>query len=361
MDTDRKINVGISQGDINGISYEVIIKALSDPRMIEMFTPVVYGLSKAASYHKKTLDLDEFNFNILKSAEKPASNAPNLVNIHNQEVKIDLGQPSRQSGEMAFLALEAAVQDLKKGYIDVLVTAPINKKSIQSSDFEFPGHTEYLAQRFNSKDYLMLMIGDTLKIGAITGHIPLRDVSQALSIELIVNKARILEQSLVMDFGIQKPRVALLGLNPHGSDDGLIGDEESKLILPAIEKLTNEGLLVYGPFPSDGFFGNHTYEHFDAVLAMYHDQAMLPFKILMFDSGVNFTAGLPFVRTSPAHGTAFDIAGKNMASEDSFRKAIYWAIDIYKNREIFKEISRDPLKPVIQEEGDNYYEKNIVE
>lgn len=349
--SNSKINVGISHGDINGIGYEIIMKSLSDSRMLEMITPVVYGLSKAASYHRKTLNLNDFNFNILKSAERLMINKPNIVNIFNQEVKIDLGQPTKQSGEMAFLSLEAAVEDLKKGLIDVLVTAPINKKSIQSVDFDFPGHTEYLAQRFKSDEYLMLMISNQIKIGAITGHIPLNKVSEQLSKELIIKKIKILNRSLIMDFGISKPRIGLLSLNPHASDNGLIGNEEDDIILPAIEQAFSEDILAYGPYPSDGFFGSDTYKKFDAILAMYHDQAMLPFKLLAFDNGVNYTAGLPVIRTSPAHGTAFDIAGKNSASCESFRSAIYWAADIYKNRSDYNELTKDPLE--VADPGEN--------
>ncbi len=341
---DHNIVVGITHGDINGIGYEVIMKSLNDQRILEMFTPVVYGLSKAVSYHRKTLNMTDFNFNIIKGVEYLRHHKPNIVNIHSLEVKIDLGMSTEKAGEMAFLSLEAAVQDLKRNRIDALVTAPINKKSIQSAAFDFPGHTEYLSKRFETSDYLMLMISDQIKIGAITGHVPIKEVSGLLTEDLILQKIRILHESLIKDFAVLKPRIALLGLNPHSGDDGLLGEEENSIIIPSIKKAFEKDMLAYGPFPADGFFGSGGYKDFDAVLAMYHDQAMMPFKILSFEKGVNFTAGLPVIRTSPAHGTAFDIAGKNSASPDSFRSAIYLALDIIRNNRMHQEISQNPLK-----------------
>ncbi len=349
----KMLKVGITHGDINGINYEIIIKSFQDQRLFELFTPILYGLSKAASYHRKALHLNDFNFNIIKSAEQSMDGKFNIVNVYDKEVKIELGKPSRKAGEMAFMSLEAAVKDMKKEIIDVIVTAPINKHSIQSAEFDFPGHTEYFAKRFDTTDYLMLMVSDQLRIGAVTGHIPLREVTNVLSEELIVSKIKVLNESLQKDFAIRKPRIAVLGINPHASDDGLIGNEEDKIINPALNKVLDEGLLVYGPYSADGFFGTSAYKGFDGILAMYHDQTMLPFKLLSFESGVNYTAGLPIIRTSPAHGTAYDIAGKNLAVPDSFRKAIYLALDIYKNRKMYSEINKNPLEIKIPEENDN--------
>ncbi|MCF8234515.1 MAG: 4-hydroxythreonine-4-phosphate dehydrogenase PdxA [Bacteroidales bacterium] len=347
------IKVAITHGDVNGIGYEIIIKALQDNRLSELFTPVLYGLSKAVSYHRKTIDQKDFNFNIIKSPDKASYKKPNIINVFDREVKIDLGQPSEIAGEMAYRALEVAVQDLKRQQVDVLVTAPINKFSIQSSSFDFPGHTEYLAERFDSRDHLMLMVSDQIRIGVVTGHIPVKDIAGVLNEELVYNKINILHQSLKTDFSIRKPRIAVLSLNPHAGDEGLIGEEDRDVVEPAIRKAFDRDILVYGPYSSDGFFGSASYKEFDAVLAMYHDQGMLPFKLLSFESGVNYTAGLPIVRTSPAHGTAFDIAGKNMASPDSFRKALYLAVDIYRNRQMNEELVKNPLQSPPEPETKN--------
>ncbi len=337
--------IGITHGDVNGIGYEIIIKTLSDIRVMDFFTPIVYGSSKVASYHRKTLNESDFSFNIIKNAEHAKDNKPNLCNIYSQEIKIDLGQCTDIGGEVAFLALEAATEDLKNGNIEAIVTAPINKQNIQSKDFSFPGHTEYFAQRFGGKEPLMLMVSNDIRIGVITGHVALRDVPSMISEELILKKIRILNQSLKQDFGISRPKIAVLGLNPHAGDKGVIGIEEEKVIIPAIKKAFDEGILAFGPYPADGFFGSSTFREFEGILTMYHDQGLIPFKALSFKSGVNFTAGLPIVRTSPAHGTAYEIAGKNMASPDAFREAVYLAIDIVKNRKIYQEINENPLKP----------------
>lgn len=337
------IRVGITHGDFNGIGYEVIIKSLIDPRMSEICTPIVYGSSKIASYHRKTLTINDFSFNLIKNASVANIKRPNIINCYEKEVKIELGKSSNEAGHLAFLALENAIEDLKLNNFDVLVTAPINKKNIQSDKFSFPGHTEYLAKKFNTVDFLMLMVNDNIRIGVATGHIPIKDVASSLSIDLIMQKLRIMNNSLKMDFGIRKPKIALLGLNPHSGDDGIIGKEEKEIIIPAINKAFDENILAFGPFPADGFFGSSQFNQFDAILAMYHDQGLIPFKTLSFSNGVNFTAGLPIVRTSPAHGTAYEIAGKNMASPDSFREAIYLACDIFKNRKEYKELTKNPL------------------
>ena len=338
------VKIGITHGDVNGIGYEVILKMLSDARLLEMFTPVVYGSSKVASYYKKTLDLGEINFHIIRSADQALDGKANLINISNKEIRIELGESTEVAGEMAFLALEQAVDDLKHGRIDALVTAPINKKNIQREDFHFPGHTEYLAQRFQTSNSLMLMVGSGIRIGVVTGHIPLREVSSQITSTLIMEKLRVFSQALKRDFNILKPKIAVLGLNPHAGDHGVLGLEEDEVIIPALQDALNEGILAFGPYPADGFFGSSVFTQFDGILAMYHDQGLIPFKTMSFDQGVNYTAGLPFVRTSPAHGTAYNIAGKNEASPTSFREAVYLAIDLARNRKMFDEASADPLR-----------------
>jgi 4-hydroxythreonine-4-phosphate dehydrogenase len=342
--------IGITHGDVNGISYEIILKALSDPRLTELFTPVIYGSSKVASYHKKALDTGNIHFNLVRSAEQAEPGKVNMVNIYSGEIKIDLGQPTRIAGEVAYLALESATADLGGGHLQALVTAPISKQNIQSSKFPFPGHTEYLAKKFGVDDSLMLMVNNDFRIGVITGHIPLREVPAAISKELILHKLWIFNRSLVRDFGIRKPRIAVLGLNPHAGDQGVLGEEEQQVVVPAIKTAFDEGILAFGPYPADGFFGSASFRDFDGILAMYHDQGLIPFKALSFKSGVNFTAGLPVVRTSPAHGTAYDIAGKNLASPDAFREAIYLAIDVVRNRAVYDEYSADPLRSSVLEE-----------
>lgn len=341
----QSIRVGISHGDFNGISYEIIMKALMDKRTLELFTPILYGSSKIASYYRKTLDLNDVNFNLIKKADYANSKRVNIINCFNEEVKIEIGQSSQEAGEMAFLALEKSIEDLKWGKIDVLVTAPFNKKNIQSDKFNFAGHTDYLASKFDTDDHLMLMVNRELRIGILTGHIPLSQVSGQITTDLILKKIRVMNHSLLADFKIGKPKIAVLGLNPHAGDEGLIGNEEQEVIAPAIQQARDEGLLAFGPFAADGFFGSANYRNFDGILAMYHDQGMLPFKTFSFESGVNFTAGLPIVRTSPAHGTAYDIAGKNIASPDSLRQAIYLAIDVHRNRKEYEELHKNPLTP----------------
>jgi 4-hydroxythreonine-4-phosphate dehydrogenase len=340
---ESRIRVGITHGDVNGIGYEVIIKTLQDPRLIETHTIIVYGSSKVASYHRKTINLNDSNFNLIKKPDAAHSHRPNIINIVEDEVKLDLGKSTTTAGELAHLALEMATDDLMKNNIDVLVTAPINKKNIQSPGFIFPGHTEYLAQKFKAGDHLMLMVSEGIRIGVITGHMPLSKVPGELNEDLIIGKIKILNYSLMRDFGIIKPRIAILSLNPHAGDEGLLGNEEITIIKPAIEKAYNQDILVFGPFPADGFFGSSKMKHFDGILAMYHDQGMIPFKLASFDNGVNFTAGLPFVRTSPAHGTAYEIAGKNEANPEAFRNAVYMACDIFNNRKTYDELRANSL------------------
>lgn len=343
-DSGKSVRVGITHGDFNSISYEVILKTLADSRINELCTPVIYGSSKIASYHKKTIKVPDYMINVVKRADQLHTRKPNIINVLNEEARIELGKSTPQAGTFAFAALERAIEDLREQRIDVLVTGPINKKNIQSKDFRFPGHTEYLANSFDSKEYLMLMVCNQFKIGTVTGHIPLSEVPKAISTGLILSKLRILNQSLIRDFGIRKPKIAVLGLNPHAGDSELLGKEETDVLIPAIRKAEQEGILAIGPFASDGFFGSAQYNHYDAILAMYHDQGLIPFKALAFESGVNYTAGLPVIRTSPAHGTAYDIAGKDMASEESFREALYLAIDIFNKRTEYDEVNSNPLQ-----------------
>jgi 4-hydroxythreonine-4-phosphate dehydrogenase len=331
---DKKVKIGITHGDYNGIGYELILKSFLDKRILGFFVPVIYGSSKLASYYRKTLKMPELSYNIIRDATQARANKPNLINITNEELKIEMGKIDEKAGEMAHLALEKAVEDLQAGKIDVLVTAPIHKQSIHSDKFDFPGHTEFLTKKCHVKTdgTLMIMLKDKLRIAMATGHIPIREIAETITEELLSRKLHLFEHSLQKDFGIQKPKIAVLGLNPHAGDQGVIGDEDSKLIRPTIKKLQDEGMHVFGPYPSDGLFGSGKYTEFDGILAMYHDQGMLPFKLLAFDDGVNYTAGLPIVRTSPAHGTAFDIVGKNKADIQSFRNALYTALEIYHNR-----------------------------
>ncbi len=340
----HKIRLGITHGDINGIGYEVIIKALADSRILEMCTPIVYGSSKVAAYYRKAMDSEMFTFNNIVSAREANPKRANIINCVNEEVRVELGKSTKQAGEASLAALQAAVRDLKSGDIDVIVTAPINKENIQSDSFSFPGHTEYFATEFGTRNFLMLMVSDILKVGVTTGHVPLNQVAGLITKERILNNLRVLHKTMLEDFSIRKPRIAVLGLNPHAGDGGLIGDEEERIILPAVRQANEEGIIALGPYPADGFFGAGEFKKFDATLAMFHDQGLIPFKSFAFESGVNFTAGLPVIRTSPGHGTAYSIAGTGVASEESFRNAMYLAIDVYANRKNYKEMSKNPLQ-----------------
>lgn len=342
--SEEKIIVGISQGDINGIGLEVIIKTFLEPQMLELCTPVVFGSAKTAMYHRKALNIEDFSFNQIKEFSEINYKRANIINVYEEDITIELGKQTDVGGKYAFKSLEAACNALAEGKIDVLVTAPINKENIQSAEFKFAGHTEYLDEKFGDGNSLMFLVSDDLRVAVVTGHIPVNQVAGAVTTEKILKKIQVLNKSLIQDFEIRKPKIAVLGLNPHAGDNGVIGNEEQQIIIPAINKAKDEGILAYGPYPADGFFGNGSYKKFDAVLAMYHDQGLIPFKTIAFNSGVNFTAGLPIVRTSPDHGTAYDIAGKNLASEESFRKAIYTAIDIYRTRKQYEEITANPLK-----------------
>ena len=341
--SEEKIRVGISLGDPNGISGELIIKTFLDLQMIRYCTPILYGSSKAMSYLKKAHGYENLNYTILKEG-KPNPKQLNIVNCWEEGFNIELGQATKEAGGYAVKALEYATKDLKVGKIDCLVTLPINKKTVKQSGFEFIGHTEFLKDYFEVKDNLMLMVSQNLRVAVCTGHIPLSKVSAAINENNIKKKCRLLNQSLIQDFGIVKPKIAILGLNPHAGDNGAIGDDESRILIPAIKSLKEERIFCFGPFSSDGFFGSLQYQKYDGILAMYHDQGLGPFKALAFDTGVNFTAGLPAIRTSPDHGPAYELAGKNIASETSFRNAIFTAIDIYRSRAAYKEMKHSPLK-----------------
>lgn len=341
----KKIKVGISIGDCNGIGLEVILKTFQDNRMLSFCTPVVYGSAKVMTFHRKTLGIGDVSIHEVNSADEARAKNLNIINLDDADVHVEFGKATEDSGKLAVKSLLKATEDLASNKTDVLVTAPINKSNVQSDDFRFPGQTEYLAHYSNTDQALMLLIGEGLRVAVATGHIPLKEVAAKLTADLISEKLALLTASLVKDFGIAKPRIALLGLNPHAGDDGLLGDEEQRIIGPAIQKARNNGELVFGPYGADGFFGTGQYRNFDGVLAMYHDQGLAPFKALAFDSGVNFTAGLPVVRTSPDHGPAMDIAGKNEARPDSFRAAVYAACDIYRNRKEYRELTANPLQP----------------
>lgn len=348
---ENKVVVGISQGDLNGIGLEIILKTLMEPGMSEICVPVLFSSQKTVSYFRKMLGLEDFNFNPVRDLNQLHTKKPNVFICYEEEVNIELGKATPVSGKYAKLSLEAATQALLDKKIDVLVTAPINKHTMQEAGFNYPGHTEYLGEKLGGKP-LMLLCSNDLRVAVVTGHVPLKNVSQHITVENIVSKITQLHASLVKDFGIRKPKIAVLGLNPHAGENGAIGEEEKNVIVPAIQK-AKESMMVYGPYSADGFFGNNTQAQFDGVLAMYHDQGLIPFKTLAFGSGVNFTAGLNFVRTSPDHGTAYDIAGKQIADESSFRQALYSAIDIYRKRELREEITANPLAfaPLKKERG----------
>src|SRR6185312_2963290 len=341
----EKIKIGISIGDVNGIGLEIIIKTLADSRIYDYCVPIVYGHTKVASFYRRTTHLEDLNFFVINhpSESKRDHKKPNMINCWEDDIKIEPGIPNAEVGKYSFISLERATADLLNGDIDALVTAPINKDTIQSDQFNFPGHTEYLQEKGGADESLMFLISDTLKVGVVTGHIPLAKVAETITAEKILTKLKLMNNSLINDFWIRKPKIAVLGLNPHASDNGLIGHEEQNFIIPAIEEARNSNILAFGPYPADGFFANGTYLQFDAVLAMYHDQGLIPFKHIAFESGVNFTAGLNFVRTSPDHGTAYDIAGKNEASEMSFREALFAAIHIVKRRRETLELNENPL------------------
>jgi 4-hydroxythreonine-4-phosphate dehydrogenase len=338
------VKVGISIGDINGIGPEVIMKTFKDPRILQDCTPIIYGSTKVFAHYKKVLDDQEFNYQSCKIAEEAQIRKVNIVNSWTEEVEIQMGLATETGGSCAFQALEQATQDLAAGKIDVLVTAPISKEAMGKTGFKFPGHTEYLADLSGVEDALMVMVSGNLRVALVTTHIALKEVSTALSKDKILKKIRSFEASLKKDFGIVRPKIAVFGLNPHAGENGKMGSEEQEFITPAVNAARNEDILAFGPYPADGFFGSSSRTNYDGILAMYHDQGLTAFKALAFDDGVNFTAGLPIVRTSPDHGTAFDIAGQNKASENSLRQAIYTSMDIYRSRKFIREISVNPLQ-----------------
>lgn len=341
----NKIRVGITQGDVNGIGYEVILKTLEDSRMLELCTPIVYGSAKIASFYRKMLNMPAVPFSQIADTSEISGDANYIINVVGEDLKVEPGEETRQGGEAAFAALERAVADLKEGKIDVLVTAPINKHNIQSDTFKFPGHTEYLQSVCDDgSKALMILASDNMRVALVTTHLPVSQVASALSSDLILEKIKSFSNSLKKDYMIVNPRIAVLSLNPHAGDEGVLGNEEKEIIIPAIEMAKAEKIQAYGPYSSDGFFGSGSFKHFDGILAMYHDQGLIPFKTLAMNDGVNFTAGLPFVRTSPDHGTAYDITGKGVADNTSMRSAIYAAIDIYRNRERYADMTHNPLR-----------------
>lgn len=356
------IRVGISHGDINGIGYEVILKAFADPRLAEMCIPVIYGSQKIAMYHRKAMNLQAVNLNQIPDTRSAVANKVNIINCVDERVKVDLGMSTKEAGASALAALERATDDLKRKNIDVLITAPINKDNIQSEDFHFPGHTEYLEQKFAKEGdkSLMILADDHLRVALVTGHVPLAEVPQKITKDKIVEFAKIFDYSLKRDFRIGKPKIAILSLNPHAGEGGLLGSEEKDIIIPAIKELEEEKILCFGPFASDGFFGAGDFRKFDGVLAMYHDQGLTPFKTIAMENGVNFTAGLPIVRTSPAHGTAYGIAGQGIASEESFRQAIYMAIDVFNNRAFYDEAKANPLQKLYVARGSDNEELDLT-
>lgn len=338
-----KIKIGISIGDINGIGIEVILKTFTDKRIFDLCTPVVYGSSKVMAYHKNITKLD-FQYSSVKSVEHCSADRLNVINCWTENVNINLGQPTEQSGKHAAISLDKATDDLQNGLIDAIVTAPINKEAMKMAKFPFPGHTEYLANKFSKGKSLMLMVNDDLRVGVATGHIPISKVKEKLTKSLLLQKIKMMNHSLRYDFGIERPTIAILGLNPHAGDNGVIGKEEEEFIRPAIIEAKKNGVLTMGPYPADGFWGSGLYKKFDGILAMYHDQGLIPFKLLSFSAGVNVTAGMGVVRTSPDHGTAYDIVGKNEANPASFRKALFTALDIAKNRSFYAEASENKLE-----------------
>lgn len=342
MGKKQRIKVGISIGDPNGIGIEVILKTFSDKRMIDFCTPIIFASTKILSTYRKQININ-VPYTGIMDVSRAIEGKINIMNIWKDEAQLELGKPTKRSGKLAYESLQRATQSLKKGEIDVLVTAPINKDNIQSKEFYFPGHTEYLESQLEGKS-LMILMKDKLRVGLITGHIPISKVSETITPQLIKDKVNLMYQSLVQDFGISKPKIAVLGLNPHCGDKGVIGKEDDEIVRPTLEDIQKEGKLVYGPYAADGFFGTGSYESFDGVLAMYHDQGLAPFKALSFGEGVNYTAGLNKIRTSPDHGTAYQVAGKGVANEQSFKVAVFQAIEIFRVREEYLTLKEGALE-----------------
>ncbi len=350
---ERNIRVAITHGDTNGIGYEIILKTFADPAMLELCTPIIYGSPKLAAYHRKALNL-ETNFSVINNAEEAVDGRLNLLSCFDEEVKVEYGTPSAEAGQAALKALDRAMTDYRSGLYDVLVTAPINKATIHGEGFSFPGHTEYIeASVGNGQKALMILMNETLRVALVTTHLPIKDIAQHITRESIIEKCTIFHSSLKRDFRISIPRIAVLALNPHSGDNGLLGNEEKEVIAPAIEELASKGIQAFGPYAADGFFGSGAFSKFDGVLAMYHDQGLAPFKTIALDDGVNYSAGLTLVRTSPDHGTAYDIAGKGIADENSMRQAIYTAIDIWRNRQNYDEPLKNPLPKLFHEKKED--------
>ena len=348
----ENIIVGISIGDLNGIGSEVVMKTFEDIRMLEMCTPVIFANVKILSFINKTLNL-KVVFHGIDKLDQMVPGKLNVLNVWKEGIDLNFGTNDETVGKYAIKSFVEATKALKDGLIDVLVTAPINKYNIQSEEFKFPGHTDYLDQELEG-NALMLMVQDNLRVGLLTDHIPVNEVAKHLTEELIIKKIKTIKNTLIQDFTIIKPKIAVLGLNPHAGDNGVIGKEEEEVLKPAIKKLFDSGTLVFGPFAADGFFGSNQYEKYDAVIATYHDQGLIPFKTLSFGKGVNYTAGLDKIRTSPDHGTAYDIAGKNIADYNSFKEAVYLAIDVFNARSEYKELSHNPMK-VREKQEERYY------
>lgn len=342
MDKFEKIKVGISIGDFNGIGIEIILKTFLDKRMLDFCTPIIFGSTKLITNYKKNMNIN-VPFNGIRQVDNAIDGKVNILNLWKDDIELNLGEPTELSGKLAFESLEAATNELVNETIDVLVTAPINKDNIQSEDFKFPGHTEFLESKLEGES-LMILMTDSIRIGLITGHIPIAKVSETITPDLIKKKVDILYKTLVQDFAISKPKIAILGLNPHCGDHGVIGNEDDDVIRPTVTEIQNEGKLVYGPYAADSFFGSSNYKNFDGILAMYHDQGLAPFKTLSFGEGVNFTAGLNRLRTSPDHGTAYEIAGKGIANNNSFKEAVFTAIKVFKTREEYKSLTENTLK-----------------
>lgn len=342
MDENRKIRLGISIGDLNGIGCEVALKTFEDTRMLDFCTPVFFASNKTISHQKNALDID-INYHGVQEASKALDSKINVVNVWKEIPNVEFGQATEEAGKYAIQSLRAATEALKNGDIDVLVTAPINKNNIQAEDFNFPGHTDYLAQELEGES-LMFMVTDDLKVGLLTDHIAVKDAPAAINAILIRTKVRTIEKSLQMDFGIRRPKIALLGINPHSGDNGVIGKEDDEVLKPVIKEMSDAGHLVFGPYAADSFFGSDAYKNFDAILAAYHDQGLIPFKTLSFGKGVNYTAGLSKVRTSPDHGTAYEIAGKGEADHSSFKEAVFMALQVFKNRQEYDELTQDVLQ-----------------
>ncbi len=344
--------VAITHGDINGISYEIILKTLKDPRILDFFIPVIYGSPKVAAYYKKVMKMSSITLNHIKKIEEAEEGVVNIINTVSNKVRVEIGKSTETAGISSINALKHALVDIREGKVEILVTAPINKHNVQNIDFNFKGHTDFLKNEFQVDEVVMFMIYENLRVGLVTEHLPLSEVPRAITPEKIVSKLKLMDKTLRQDFHISRPMIAVLGLNPHCGDNGLLGKEEEEIILPAIEQAKEEGIMAIGPYSADGFFGSGSYMKFDAVLAMYHDQGLTPFKAISQNKGVNFTAGLPIVRTSPDHGVAYDIAGKNQANPLSFRNAIYLALDIYKKRKASQQIKPLEKQEVISNETD---------